>query len=342
MSSVLGSTFLGDSPDYGKLASQSEAKRQGINKMGLQQINSVFGGGTAPFYSLASGGPFNQADWNATGRKNVYYTLNNQGQFGQYYGPKDQTNATSSLINRVPALSPGAANLFGIGQIASGDTKGGLKNVAMNTIAPGSSSILGLFGGGPPSSRELVNSQLKKGLLFNAPTNQTFEGFQEPFFQQRAQDYVNYALPQFADQYQATRNAELYGLANKGLTGSSVAAKAASDLERTAGQAKQTIADTGQNQANDLRTQIEGARQNAINQLYQTADPAQAAQSAISTSAQFQRPSVFAPLTNMFSNLAQQYYTNQILSQTRNPYGLAGYGQNQGPNLAASLGPNTY
>ena len=113
----------------------------------------------------------------------------------------------------------------------------------------------------------------------------------------------------------------LFGLENRGLGGSSVQGQASSNLEREAGRARQTIADTGLEQANQLRRDIEGSRQQAISQLYQSADPAQALQGAVRSAIGFQAPSTFAPATNMFTNLAQQYATRQLLNNYRQPFG---------------------
>jgi hypothetical protein len=87
--------------------------------------------------------------------------------------------------------------------------------------------------------------------------------------------------------------------------------------------ARQRIADEGLNQANTLKRGVEDARQQAINQLYQSADPAQALQGAVRSALNFQQPSTFAPIANMFSNIANQYATSQLLNSYRQPFGVA-------------------
>ena len=81
--------------------------------------------------------------------------------------------------------------------------------------------------------------------------------------------------------------------------------------------AKQYVADQSIEQAQGLKQQIENARQGSINQLYQTADPAGAARTAIGTASQFQRPSVFAPIGNAFANAISQYQTNRLIDTYR-------------------------
>jgi hypothetical protein len=284
-------------PDYGKLAGQNEKKRQALINLGMQQINAVYGGGQAPFYSLANPGQTGRFDPHSS-----YYSLTGRG-ISPYWvpdgvHPSEQLNQTGLS----QALSSGGGDLF------AGAAIRGL-------------GIDRLFGN-VESPRDIAAKNFRRGQLFNAPTYETFEGFQPAFFQKRAQDYINYALPQLGEQYRGARNATLYGLANRGLQDSTVAGQANRQLERTTGVARQNIADTGLAQANQLKRDVEGSRQEAIRQLYQSANPADAFRSATESAASFRQPSTFAPIANLFSNLAQQYATNQILNNYRAPYGL--------------------
>ncbi len=167
--------------------------------------------------------------------------------------------------------------------------------------------------------------------------DQAFAGFNQPFYDARRQAYIDYALPQLSDQYQTTRNQVGFGLANRGQTNSSTANKQWSDLFRTTEASKRGIADAATAQSQDLQKQIAGSRQNLINQLYTTADPANASQSAISTAAGFQTPSTFAPLVNQFSGLLNQYYISQLLNQ-RQP-ATAPIGTGSGAGYGSSFAP---
>lgn len=156
--------------------------------------------------------------------------------------------------------------------------------------------------------------RIKSGLV---DVNNTFAGFAPAFYDERAQDYVNYAMPQLAGQYQSTRNQLLQGLASRGLLKSSTGTKQLSQFEARAQGAKQTIAETGRAQANELQRNIEDKRNLIIGQLYQSADPANARAAAVSTAAGFRQPSVFTPLANMFSDLINTYYTNEFLDASK-------------------------
>lgn len=144
--------------------------------------------------------------------------------------------------------------------------------------------------------------------------DQTFSGFNDDFYRQRAQDYINFAMPQLAKQYGDMQGGLTYGWANRGLLGSSAAAKGYSNLNREMGERKQQIVDTGIGQSQDLRRQIEGQRGMLYNQMYSAADPESAASNAIGIASSFGSANAFTPLGQMFSDLMTTYANNRTLS----------------------------
>lgn len=184
------------------------------------------------------------------------------------------------------------------------------------------SFVLGdLIGGGGPDYASVAaqQEQARQGRITQGTQaiNQAFAGFTPSFYQQRAQAYDDFALPQLSQQYQTNRNQVGFNLANRGLTASSAANKQWSDLARSLGQAKQAVADTGISQAQQLQQSVEGQRSTLLNQLYQGADPAGAGASAVNVAAGYAQPSTFAPLGNMFAGLANQYYLSQLINAYR-------------------------
>ena len=149
--------------------------------------------------------------------------------------------------------------------------------------------------------------------------DRAFSGFTPAFYDERNRAYTNYALPQLSEQYQQARNTLITNLANRGLLNTSMQGRQMSALQRQTEQGRQTIAEAGRAQAQDLQRQVEGSRGQLIGQLYQSADPANARQQAISTASSFQQPSVFAPLANMFSGLVDTYYRNALQQQANQP-----------------------
>lgn len=170
-----------------------------------------------------------------------------------------------------------------------------------------------------------------------ASINQIFGSYDDNFYNKRAKAYEDFAMPQLSQQYQQTRDQIGFNLANRGLQKSSAATKQWSDLFRNMQSAKQGVVDTGIGQANQLRQQIDAAKGTLLNQLYQSADPAGAAQQAVSTAASIAQPSTFAPLANQFSGLLNQYVVSSLL---RNQPGYSGvYGG--GPSAYGSQTPVT-
>ena len=188
-------------------------------------------------------------------------------------------------------------------------------------------------------SRAAVNKQIQRGNLFTG-SEQTFEGFQPTFFDQRAKDYINFAMPQLEKQFRDNFEAIMYNMANRGLLGGSASQKAQSDLFTAAGQGRQRIADEAISQAQQLRQDVERARQSAIDLLYQTSNPAQAMQRAVAMASEFRQPSTFAPIANMFANLANQYYMNQVLNTYRNGVAPLALDYSQNPTVALNIPRN--
>lgn len=177
-----------------------------------------------------------------------------------------------------------------------------------------------LFGDAPDYASEAAKAEaarqerIKQGL---SGVNEAFAGFTPTFYDQRAQAYVDYALPQLASQYQTTRNQLLQNLSSRGLLKSTAGKQQMSTLEKQSQSARQQIAEGGRAQSMELQRGVEDRRNSIIGQLYQSADPAGARASAVGTAASFTQPSAFAPLVNMFSNLANTYYTDALLEAAR-------------------------
>lgn len=147
--------------------------------------------------------------------------------------------------------------------------------------------------------------------------NKAFEGFNDDFYNQRASAYQKFALPELSHQYQQTRNQLVFNLANRGLLKGGAANQQWNELSRTMAQGRQQIADSGLAQSQDLRRSVEGQKDTLLGNLYQSADPASAAAGATSAAASFATPSTFAPIGNMFGNIAQQYYLSQLINRNQ-------------------------
>lgn len=310
----MGFSLFGNNANYGAMAAQNERGRQRLINSGLQSIDTVFGGGTLPQYTQSSGS----------------YNPNTQ-----YYSFSPGLTRNIFAKWNQPTPSPGMGKQIwnaGRGGLIGGAVGGPIGSVLGST--------LGLFDSGdaPPDFAAMYPSRNRGGKLYTKGEDQTFTGFTPNFYKQREQDYYNYAMPQLADQYNTTKNDLAFGLANRGLSQSTAAQSKFSALNRQMEQNRQGIADQGISQANTLRTQVEQAKQNLISQLYQTADPAKGLSSAIDVASNFQAPTAFAPLTNMFGSLANQYYTSQLLGQGGLGGGMGGSFAGQPPVYYGSQG----
>lgn len=316
--------FGGGTPNYGAMGQQSEKKRQGIINLGMQQLNAVYGGGSAPFYTMANSQPLSKGAWNTFGKNQTYYQQNKKGVFSPYYAPKNPAQVpigvkVAQLASPNVPGDPSAPLLTGL---STGDWKKAGQQF-LDSFKPGAflKVFTNLFAKDPLTPRELVNRKTSRGQLFNAPETKTFKGYQPEFYQAREKAYTDFALPQLSDQYQNARENSIYGLSNVGLSGSSVDTKQKFKLEKAMNSGRQNVAEEGINQSNQLKNQVEQSRQQAIQQLYQTGDPSQALKTAINTSAGFERPGGFNQLANGFGDVMNQFYIQKLLQGYQNPVG---------------------
>lgn len=167
--------------------------------------------------------------------------------------------------------------------------------------------------------------------------NRAFSGFTPQFYNQREKAYTNYATPQLFQQYGSTLNQLEDKLGNQGLTKSSAALQERGALAQALGQGEQTVADTAIGQAQSLQQQIAQEQSNLIGQANAAADPLSIAQGAVGTAAQFQTPSAFTPIGNMFQNVANTYLGSQLAS-TYNPQIYSSFLSNPGSGGGGSFG----
>lgn len=139
--------------------------------------------------------------------------------------------------------------------------------------------------------------------------NKTFTQFDEPFFTKQRDNYLGFALPQLDDQYGEAQKQLTFALARDGNTYSSAAAEQRAKLQKTYDQNKLTIADQGQNYANQARSNVEDARGNLIASLNATGDATQAANSAVARSAALAQPQGYSALGDLFGSFGTAFAT---------------------------------
>ena len=128
------------------------------------------------------------------------------------------------------------------------------------------------------------------------------------FFNQRAQDYQGYAIPQLDRQFGEEQRSLAYKLADAGLTRSSAAAKTIGDLEREYTTNRQQIVDQASDYARQARGDVEGARSNLIGMAQATGDSSAVGNAAVNQSAQIASAPAFSPLGQLFANVGSTIY----------------------------------
>ncbi len=140
------------------------------------------------------------------------------------------------------------------------------------------------------------NNQLFTASQYNNP------GYGQNFYNTTAQDYVNYYMPQIAQQANQAQRSLTYSLANQGILDSGAAKQAASNLNRAVNTQQQAVIAGGQQASNSLQKQMSGAQAQLISQAQSAVDPASAAQNALQTAGQYSVPSMWAPLASGIFN----------------------------------------
>lgn len=167
----------------------------------------------------------------------------------------------------------------------------------------------GMDDGGARALEEERQARIRQG---NEAIDRNFSGFSDDFYQAREADYTKFALPQFSDQLNKTRNSLAASLARRGLLTSTAAAAANTDLDNYAGQKQREIADAAAGEANQLRAQVEDQRSELKSQLLSSADPMAAGSAALSSADTLRRPTGFASLGNLFSDWTANWQANQV------------------------------
>ncbi len=133
--------------------------------------------------------------------------------------------------------------------------------------------------------------------------NDTFGHFDDAFFTKQRQNYLGFALPQLDDQYGKAQRELTFSRARNGNLDSSARGYQTGELQKAYDKQRTSIADQGQNYANQARTQVEDARSNLIATLNATGDATGAANGAISRAAALSQPVGYSPIGDAFSSI---------------------------------------
>ncbi len=158
--------------------------------------------------------------------------------------------------------------------------------------------------------------------------------FKPEFFNNYAQQLMDYWRPDIDRQYSDAQKQLNYGFANTQPGGGSVAADAFGRLKEGYDKALLQASDRSQGQANELRSSIEGQRSALRNQLAAGADPSVVVQDAVGTINNIPRSPTYSPLGDLFSNLTGQFAVAQQAARA----GYPGWGFSIGPGNPSAAG----
>jgi len=143
-----------------------------------------------------------------------------------------------------------------------------------------------------------------------AAIDKQFGTFGDAWYDTKAQEYSDLAIPQLNQEAARTQGNLTFGLAGRGLLNSSVRDQRQQSFENEVAKQRRIVADTGIGQANELRAKVEDARSRAMSQLYQSSDPAQATATATREASGLQKASPVGPTGSFFADWSGIYMNN--------------------------------
>lgn len=147
--------------------------------------------------------------------------------------------------------------------------------------------------------------------------DQSFAGFNDPFYQGYQDQYLNYYIPQVDDQYKDAVKRLTLQLAQTGNLTGSIGAKQLSDLQKNYDTQKLAITNNAQNAVQGLRGTIDQRKSQLYADNRAAADPG-AASAAASSAAQYLQPAApTSPLANVFGDFFSNLGNVSALNNAR-------------------------
>jgi hypothetical protein len=156
-----------------------------------------------------------------------------------------------------------------------------------------------------------------------ASIDDIFSQFDDTFYDQQRQNYLDYAMPQLEDQRVDAARDLTYALARQGQLGSSARATQEGDLQQLFDLQSQNVVDTALDKANAARRGVEGARSDLVSLLNTTGDADAAAQGALARSASLTQQEAYSPLADAFTSFTSALGTADAAARARS-YGAGG------------------
>lgn len=147
--------------------------------------------------------------------------------------------------------------------------------------------------------------------------NSSFSQFNDGFFQDREQAYVDFALPQLEDQFAKEKEQLIFALARNNRLESNTRSERLADLEQEYNLQRTNIYDDALGFANRARSDVETARGNLISQNSSLQNPSAVADLASQRAVALAAAPQFDPLGSLFQNTTAGIATAQQGQQKR-------------------------
>lgn len=163
-------------------------------------------------------------------------------------------------------------------------------------------------------------ARIKQGM---SAVESTFSQFDDDFFDQQSQAYLDFVTPQINQQYDDAQRGLMFALARQGIGASSEGNRRYGNLAQDYQLQRQQAVDQSREVATQARTNIENARSGVIQDLYATADPAAASKSALSRASYLSSTPSFSPVGQLFTTALDGLNSYQTARQDQQAYNAA-------------------
>lgn len=173
----------------------------------------------------------------------------------------------------------------------------------------------GASDGGTAQAEKQRQAHIATGM---SDIDKEFSGFDDNYYDNVGQDFINYATPQMMNQYQRTKSQLAYSLARNGLLDSGAAVQRNQALGQELSRQESNVSNQAQSESNTARAKVSDAKTNVTNQLLSSANPTVAREQAAEATAGLRAPSAFAPIGNLFGDWTNMWLANNA-AQTPTP-----------------------
>lgn len=167
----------------------------------------------------------------------------------------------------------------------------------------------------PAKAREIENSREKIITAGTQNIAKAFAGFNDQYYNKRAQDYINYAMPQLGEQTRKAQKGLVYSLADRGLLKSTVAGEKQAELQQQASDAQAGIVDEAQSQANQERLSKAQQKSGLIEQLISAQNPMLAQQQTLAGASQVPLANNASGTASMVNGIMNALLAQQVANQ---------------------------